>query len=222
VGICEGALIVAKAGLLHGHKATTHWFRVEQLRAADPTISYVPDRRYVADRGIVTTTGVSASLPVSLKLVEAIAGRARADALALEIGAPDWSAAHNSQRFQLSRGDVWNYAVNLLSFWAHETAGIPVAAGIDEVALAFTADAYSGTHRASVVTLGERLAPLTMRHGLPLVPDGVAGAKVDFDVPVPASTQSARAIDVAVAGIRARYGSGSVDVMELELEYPGR
>jgi hypothetical protein len=34
------------------------------------------DRRYVADRGVVTTTGITASLPVSLALVEAIGGRA--------------------------------------------------------------------------------------------------------------------------------------------------
>jgi transcriptional regulator GlxA family with amidase domain len=37
----------------------------------------VRDRRYVVDHGVATSTGVSASIPVSLAMVEAIGGRGR-------------------------------------------------------------------------------------------------------------------------------------------------
>ncbi|HEU5058986.1 MAG TPA: DJ-1/PfpI family protein, partial [Kofleriaceae bacterium] len=77
VGICSGVKTVAAAGLLDGRAATGHWYDLAELRRQHPTMRWVRDRRYVADRGVVTTTGVSASLPASLALVEAIAGRDR-------------------------------------------------------------------------------------------------------------------------------------------------
>ncbi|MGH2901745.1 MAG: DJ-1/PfpI family protein, partial [Solirubrobacteraceae bacterium] len=61
VAICDGAWVLAEAGLLDGHSATSHWFTVEKLRKRVPGMTWVEDRRYVVDGKIVTTTGVSAS-----------------------------------------------------------------------------------------------------------------------------------------------------------------
>ncbi len=87
MSICDGTLVLANAGLLEGRRATGHWSEIDDVAKAHPTMQRVRDRRYVVDRGVVTTTGVSASVPVSLALVEAIGGRDRATALAREIGA---------------------------------------------------------------------------------------------------------------------------------------
>ena len=75
VGICSGARVLGKAGLLAGRSATTHWFDLDSLERENPELIRVDDRRYVVDRGVVTTTGVTASVPISLALVEAIAGQ---------------------------------------------------------------------------------------------------------------------------------------------------
>src|SRR4051794_9970725 len=75
IGVCAGAKVVANAGLLDGRRATTHWYHLRELRERHPAIRYVPDRRFVVDRGVATTTGISASIPMSLTLIEAIAGR---------------------------------------------------------------------------------------------------------------------------------------------------
>ena len=51
IGVCAGAKVVGDAGLLHGKRATTHWYSVNELRQDHPTIRYVEDRRLVVDEG---------------------------------------------------------------------------------------------------------------------------------------------------------------------------
>ena len=72
---------MGEAGLLDGKRATTHWYYVEELRDKHPAIHYVANRRLVVDAGVATTTGVTASMPVALTLIDAIAGRERAEAV---------------------------------------------------------------------------------------------------------------------------------------------
>jgi len=133
VGICAGVLTLGAAGLVDGRRATTHWYVIDDLRRDHPTMQWARDRRYVADRGVVTTTGVTASIPVSIAIVEAIAGRERAEALARELGVTDWSARHDSDAFRLGAGGVATALGNTIAFWGHQTIGIPVAHGVDAI-----------------------------------------------------------------------------------------
>jgi transcriptional regulator GlxA family with amidase domain len=102
VGVCSGVRTLSAAGLLSNRKATGHWHDLPALRKTNPTTNWIANRRYVADAGIITTTGVSAALPVSLALVEAIAGPTRAAALAKELGASSWNEVHQSSDFELT------------------------------------------------------------------------------------------------------------------------
>jgi transcriptional regulator GlxA family with amidase domain len=221
VGICAGAVVLANAGVLHDKRATTHWFRVDDLRKADPSIRYVANRRYVADSGVVTTTGVSASVPISLAIVAAIGGRERADALARDIGAAHWGAVHDGREFRLRAGVIVSYATNFLAFWRHETVGIPVSAGVDEIALALTSNAYASTQRARVEALAASREPVVMRAGLRLLPDGtMSDARVALMLQPLTANTPAQALDRALADIDARYGAATARVVRLELEYP--
>jgi transcriptional regulator GlxA family with amidase domain len=65
--VCTGALIYAKAGLLDGRPATTHWSALETLGAFDVRVD--PDARFVDDGEIVTAAGVSAGIDMALHLV---------------------------------------------------------------------------------------------------------------------------------------------------------
>ncbi len=220
VGICEGARVLGRAGFLDGRAATTHWYAIDGLRRAHPTMHWQPDRRYVVDRGIVTTTGVTASMPISLALVEAIGGSDAAARLSTELGVENHDAAHRSGDFHLNSNWVMRMAANSISIWNHEMIGIPVADGVDEIALALTADAWSRTYRSTVVALSPSERVRT-RDGLVLLPGRRStSAKVDYLAPVRNHGRPALALDHTLSDIALRYGRKTAGFVALQLEYP--
>ena len=132
-----------------------------------PGATWVPDRRYVSDRGVATTTGVSASVPAMLALVEAIGGRDRARALARELGVDSWDSSHDSARFGLGVRFASTYVVDKLAFWRDERWQIAVEDGVDDIALALVADAWSRTGRVRVVAASDS-GSVRLRSGLKL------------------------------------------------------
>jgi transcriptional regulator GlxA family with amidase domain len=73
--VCSGAFLLARAGLLDGRRATTHWGRVEQLARAYPKVRVDGDPIYVKDGSIYTSAGVTAGMDLALALVEEDHGR---------------------------------------------------------------------------------------------------------------------------------------------------
>jgi transcriptional regulator GlxA family with amidase domain len=73
LSVCTGSLLLAKAGLLSGKSATSHWGALDLLASLDPTIDVVPDQR-VVDSGIITSAGVSAGIDMALYVVEKLCG----------------------------------------------------------------------------------------------------------------------------------------------------
>lgn len=73
--VCTGALILARAGLLDGRSATTHWSATEQLARAGPGITVRSDAIYVRDGNIYTSAGVTAGIDMALAIVEQDWGR---------------------------------------------------------------------------------------------------------------------------------------------------
>ena len=74
--VCTGALLLAKAGLLKGQRATTHWAGLDLLASLDPTIQVERDTRVVSDV-VVTSAGVSAGIDMAFSVVERLCGRGR-------------------------------------------------------------------------------------------------------------------------------------------------
>lgn len=67
--VCTGALLLARAGLLKGRRATTHWGALDTLATLEPTVALERTQRVVED-GIVTSAGVAAGIDMALAVVE--------------------------------------------------------------------------------------------------------------------------------------------------------
>lgn len=221
VGVCVGATIVANAGLLDGKRATTHWYSLKDMLEKHPSIQYVRDRRFVVHEGVMTTTGISASMPMSLTLIEAIAGRDKAIAVAGELGLTHWDAGHSSGQYAFTRQFAWKVLTNKVAFWKHDTLGLELKPGVDEVSVALVADALSRTYRSRVQTYAANGAALVTRSGLKIVPDSARpGWASDTQLEPMWERPPPLALEGAMAEIGKRYGNRTRAIVAAQLEMP--
>jgi transcriptional regulator GlxA family with amidase domain len=68
--VCTGAMLLARAGLLDGRRATTHWNWCEVLMRRAPRTDVDPDPIFVRDENVYTSAGVTAGMDLALALVE--------------------------------------------------------------------------------------------------------------------------------------------------------
>jgi len=68
--ICGGVFSLAKAGLLNGRKATTHWDLSERLKKSYPLVHVDSNAFFTKDGNIYTSGGVSSGIDLALALVE--------------------------------------------------------------------------------------------------------------------------------------------------------
>ncbi|WP_051248466.1 GlxA family transcriptional regulator [Inquilinus limosus] len=73
--VCNGAFLLAAAGLLDGRRAVTHWCEVPALRARYPQVKVELDPIYLRDGPVWTSAGMSAGIDLALALVEDDHGR---------------------------------------------------------------------------------------------------------------------------------------------------
>lgn len=75
VSVCTGALLLAEAGQLDGHRVTTHWSVCDHLARAHPAVEVDPDPIFVRDGRLATSAGVTAGIDLALAFVEEDHGR---------------------------------------------------------------------------------------------------------------------------------------------------
>lgn len=73
--VCTGAFLLARAGLLDGRRATTHWASCAELAQRYPAVTIEPDPIFVRDGNVATSAGVTAGMDLALALVEEDLGR---------------------------------------------------------------------------------------------------------------------------------------------------
>jgi putative intracellular protease/amidase len=83
MSVCNGAFILAKAGLLDGLEATTTANLIPMLREAAPKTRVVDDKRFVDNGRIITTAGLSSGIDGSLHVIERLFGKGTAKMAAL-------------------------------------------------------------------------------------------------------------------------------------------
>jgi transcriptional regulator GlxA family with amidase domain len=68
--VCTGAMLLARAGLLDGRRATTHWNWCHTLIKRAPRARVESDPIFVRDENVYTSAGVTAGMDLALALVE--------------------------------------------------------------------------------------------------------------------------------------------------------
>jgi len=74
MSVCTGSLVLAKAGLLDGLRATTHHECFGLLRELAPRTEVVETERFVDNGRILTAAGISAGIDCALHVVERLLG----------------------------------------------------------------------------------------------------------------------------------------------------
>ena len=72
--VCTGAFLLAKAGLLNGKRATTHWMDLDRLEQEYPLIFVQRDVKFVDEGRILTAGGISAGINLSFHLLKKFYG----------------------------------------------------------------------------------------------------------------------------------------------------
>jgi transcriptional regulator GlxA family with amidase domain len=105
--VCNGAFLLAEAGLLDGRRATTHWAACAELQRRHPEVEVEDAPIFVRDGDVYTSAGVTAGIDLALALVEDDLGAAIARDVARWLvlflrrpgnqaqfsGAPSWQPA---------------------------------------------------------------------------------------------------------------------------------
>ena len=80
--VCTGSLLLGKAGLLDGKRATTHWRVMEDMRRLFPSVDVIEDQHVVEEGYMITSAGISAGIDMALRVVARHHGDAVARATA--------------------------------------------------------------------------------------------------------------------------------------------
>lgn len=157
-------------------------------------------------------------MPVALMLIEAIAGRAKAEEVAQDLGIQHWGAEHASDAFRLTRDFATTVLGNVMAFWQRDTWQIEVEEGVDEVSLALVTDAWSRTYRSGVQTFNPSETMIETANGIRILPDinGTPDGKLESW----GNLAPADVLDETLAKIGQVYGERTATIVAMQLEYP--
>ena len=96
-GIDAGPWVLARAGLLDGHRATVHWEDLEDLASAHPEVEVLPDRFVISDPRF-TAGGAAPAADLMLHLIRTRHGAA----LALQVAASFITTAREGSEPQIT------------------------------------------------------------------------------------------------------------------------
>lgn len=214
VSICDGALVLAEAGLLDGRQATAHWASQGARERRFPAVIWRRDARWVTDGQITTTAGVSASAPASLVLLGELAGDEVMRDTARRLGLPAPVRVHDAGAYRLDGEAMETAAGNVLGFWRHERVAIDLSEGFDELAFGAALDGWTRTYRAKAYAVAPA-GGVTSRGGLTVF---ASDRLPSFSRRVVLAGHAP--IEAMLDDVEAAYGRPTAQFVALQLEHP--
>jgi putative intracellular protease/amidase len=175
MSVCDGAEILADAGLLDGRRATANWANIAKWDQRYPDAEWVRGLRYVEDGNVMTAAGVTSGISATLHVVRGYIGEGAAADLARKIGYPDQRIGDEPRIpvDRLTASDRALYVLWAAYGWDKPRIGVVLRDGLSEIELASVFDAYPGpaftSKTASLAPEGPR-SLVRSEHGLLFVP----------------------------------------------------
>lgn len=175
ISVCDGAEVLADAGLLDGKRATANWANIFRWERRYPDAKWVRGLRYVEDGNVMTAAGVTSGTSATLRVVQGYVGEEAAADLAREIGYPDQRLGEEP-RIEADRLTVSDRALYVLwgaYGWDRPRVGVFLTEGASEIELASAFDSYPGpafTSKSTSLSPGGPGSPVESEHGLLFMP----------------------------------------------------
>ena len=134
VSICTGAFVLAAAGLLDGHPATTHWKYVEEFAGLYPAVDLDEAVLFTDDGDVLTSAGLSAGVDLCLHLIRRDHGTEVANHVARHLVVPPWRDGGQAQFIERQMPERPEQSTAAARAWALERLEDPIR--VPELALA--------------------------------------------------------------------------------------
>jgi putative intracellular protease/amidase len=186
VSVCNGAQVLADAGLLDGRRATANWANLAEWERRYSDTEWERGLRYVEDGNVLTAAGVTSGISATLHVIRGYVGEEAATALAQNSGYPD-QRVRDEPRIPADRLTVSDRALYVLWTaygWGKPRIGVVLTEGTSEIELASVLDVYPGpvlTANTTTLTPEGPRSPVRSEHGLYFVPRSDLDSAPGFD-----------------------------------------
>jgi putative intracellular protease/amidase len=175
VSVCNGAEVLADAGLLDGQWATANWANIATWERRYPDTVWVRGLRYVEDGNVLSAAGVTSGISATLHVIRGYVGEEAATALAQRIGYPDQRIGDEPRipAERLTASDRALYVLWTAYGWGKPRIGVVLENGVSEIELASVLDVYPGpvlTANSTTLALEGPRSRVRTEHGLYFVP----------------------------------------------------
>lgn len=169
VSVCEGARVLAAAGLLQNRKASSHFMALGQLERDYPTTDWTRGVRYVEDGNIITSAGVTASIDATFHALRRVSGLEVAQQTAENLNYQLELHPREIDTFDFRWTDFLSLFVTAGYVWDKNRSWVMIAEGIGETALGSVLDLYPRVLDGTVESVSEKRGIVRTKHGLDLL-----------------------------------------------------
>jgi transcriptional regulator GlxA family with amidase domain len=127
LSLCTGAFVLAEAGILDGHTATTHWSECAELARRYPRVSVDPGVLYTDETELLTSAGSAASLDLCLHVVQRDYGTEIATQVARDLVVPLHREGGQAQYINRPLGESPSGSLAPVLDWMTLSVGQPLS-----------------------------------------------------------------------------------------------
>ena len=117
VSLCTGAFVLGHAGVLRGHRVTTHWALADDFRRTFPDVVLLDDELFVDDGQVLTSGGMLAAADLCLHILRTDLGQSYANDISRLLVSPPFRTGGQAQ-YRRRRAVATDGSLHALMRWA--------------------------------------------------------------------------------------------------------